>query len=144
MASDQPSPPLQTSFQKAVLNDRRPPCRTSTVPISLRMTFAEKARLDRDAAGMSLSAYIRWRLFDPASPPPKSRGKFPVKDQQALTQLLALLGQTRLANNLNQIARSANSGSLLIDEDTERLIVEARDEVADMRRILMGALGLDA
>ena len=67
-----------------------------------------------------------------------------MKDQQALTQLLALLGQTRLANNLNQIARSANSGSLLIDEDTERLIVEARDEVADMRRILMGALGLDA
>ena len=49
-------------------------------PVSLRMTFAEKAKLERDAAGMSLSSYIRWRLFDPDNVPPHSRGKYPVGD----------------------------------------------------------------
>ncbi len=108
------------------------------------MTFEEKARLERDAAGMSVAAYIRWRLFDPENPPPKSRGKFPVKDHQALTQLLGLLGQSRIANNLNQLARSANTGSLLFDEATEREIHEAASEVAEMRRLLLQALSLDA
>ena len=108
------------------------------------MTFEEKARLDRDATGMSLSSYIRWRLFDPSNPPPKSRGKFPVKDHQAMTKLMAMFGQSRLANNLNQLARSANTGSLLMDEATERMIVEARDEIAGMRRLLLEALGHDA
>ncbi len=39
-------------------------------PISLRVTFEEKANLGKAAAGMSLSAYIRWKLFDPTTPPP--------------------------------------------------------------------------
>jgi hypothetical protein len=40
--------------------------------VSLRLSFKEKARLQQDAAGMSLSAYIRSRLFDPENPPPES------------------------------------------------------------------------
>ncbi len=114
----------------------------STLPVSLRMSFEEKARLDRDAAGMSLAAYIRWRLFDPDNPPPKTRGKFPVKDHEALARLLALLGQSRLANNLNQLARSANSGSLPLTPDTEAALSAAAAEIADMRRMLIDALNL--
>ena len=68
-----------------------------TAPVSLRMSFEEKSQLERDAAGMSIAAYIRWRLFDPDKPPPRTRGKHPVKDQQAIAQLYALLGQSRLA-----------------------------------------------
>lgn len=138
------APSLTKAFRAAAGTSRPlPKCRTTTAPISLRMSFEEKARLERDAAGLSLSSYIRWRLFDPENTPPKSRGKFPVKDHQAITQLLGQLGQSRLANNLNQLARSANTGSLLMDEAVERMIVEARDEVADMRRLLLEALRLD-
>lgn len=142
MAFDSP-PNLTQAFGNSALGKVLPPCRTSTVPISLRLTFAEKAQLDRDASGMSISSYIRWRLFDPQNPPPKSRGKFPVKDHQALTRLLGQLGQSRLANNLNQLARSANTGSLILGEETERLIVEAAAEIADMRRLLLEALRLE-
>ena len=113
------------------------------LPVSLRMTFEEKARLERDAAGMSLSSFIRWRLFDPGNAAPKTRGKFPVKDQQALARLLAHLGQSRLANNLNQLARAANSGSLPITPDTEAAINDAAEEVRWMRRILLEALNLE-
>jgi hypothetical protein len=87
-------------------------------PVSLRMTFAEKAKLERDAAGMSLSSYIRWRLFDPDDMPPHSRGKHPVGDHKALAQLLALLGASRLSSNVNQLARAVNTGSLPVTPDT--------------------------
>ena len=111
-------------------------------PLSLRVTFEEKANLEKAAAGMSLSAYMRWKLFDPNSPP-KRRGKSPVKGHRALAQLLALLGQTRLANNMNQLAKAANSGSLPFTPETEEAIVTAAREVAEMRALLIKALDID-
>ena len=121
-------------------NDRpkRPP------PFCLRLTGEERARLERDAAGMSLGSYIKWRVFDPDSPPPRSRGKFPVRDHQALGRILGMLGQSRIANNLNQLAKAANSGSLVIDPETRRQLNEAVEEIASIRRMLMRALGTGA
>lgn len=81
--------PLKPEFQKSV--DGPPPTRRAP-PYSLRFSSEDRARLERDAAGISLAAYIRWRLFDPDSPPPRQRGKAPVKDQQALSGVLARLG----------------------------------------------------
>ena len=137
-------PEIGSAFNAASGATKPPPlCRTTTKPVSLRMSFEEKARLERDAAGMSLAAYIRWRLFEPSAPPPKSRGKFPVKDHRSLSKLLGLLGQTRIANNLNQLARAVNSGSLSMDPQTERELREAASDVADMRRLLLEALRLE-
>lgn len=115
----------------------------STLPISLRMTFEEKARLDRDAAGMSIAAYIRWRLFDSGNPPPRTRGRFPVKDEAALAKVLATLGQSRLSNNVNQLARAANSGSLPVTPDTEKALLDAAAQIAEMRGLLLTALNLE-
>lgn len=112
-------------------------------PVSLRMTFEEKANLEKAASGMSLAAYIRWRLFAPDMPPPRTRGNFPVKDHKALAQLLALLGQSRLANNVNQLARAANTGSLPVTPDTEEALLTAVREVAHMRALLIQALDVD-
>ena len=91
---------------------------------------------------MSLSAYIHWRLFEAASPPPRRRGKHPVKDHQALAQVLGLLGQSRLSSNLNQLARSANSGSLPVTPDTEAALISAAADVREIRRLLLDALNL--
>lgn len=110
-------------------------------PFCLRLSQAERARLERDAAGWSLGAYIRMRLFDPAVPPPKTRGKFPVKDHAALGRLIALLGQSRLANNLNQLARAANTGSLILTPDIEAELHAAFEDISEMRRLLLDALG---
>lgn len=107
------------------------------------MTFDEKARLENDAAGMSLSSYIRWRFFDPNFPPPRRRGVAPIKDHQALAELLAKLGQSRLSNNLNQLARSANSGSLPLTPETEAAIVAASTEITHMRQLLIEALNVE-
>jgi hypothetical protein len=112
-------------------------------PVSLRMTFEEKAKLETDAAGLSLAAYIRSRLFDPNNPPPRRRGKHPVKDHQALAKALGLLGQSRLSSNLNQLARSANSGSLPVTPDTEAALMSAVADVRELRRLLIEALNLE-
>jgi hypothetical protein len=117
--------------------------RKRPAPFSLRLTFEQRARLEADAAGMSLAAFIHCRLFDPNNPPPKRRSKTPVKDHQALAQVLAMLGQSRLSSNVNQLAKSANSGSLPVTPDTEAALLAAAAEIQDMRRLLIKALNLE-
>jgi len=111
-------------------------------PLSIRLSRDERARLERDATGMSLGAYIKWRLFDPNNPPPRTRMRVPRSDQVLLSQVLARLGTSRLSANLNQLAKAANSGSLTLDPDTLELLREACRAVIVMRAMLMRALGM--
>lgn len=117
--------------------DKRP------APFSLRLSPEQRARLETEAAGMSLSAYVLWRLFDSDTPPSRRRGKHPVKDHRALAQVLGLLGQSRLSSNLNQLARSANTGSLPVTPDTEAALLAAASDIRDIRRMVIAALNLE-
>ena len=110
--------------------------------ITLRLTEEELGKLKNLSNGMSLSAYIRKSLFGKGAAPRKVRSRVPVKDQEALAQVLGLLGQTRIANNLNQIAYEANCGSLLMDEETENEIKMACAHIAWIRVKLIEALGI--
>ena len=107
-------------------------------PITFRPTAEERERLKADAAGMSQSAYIRQRLFGNKA----SKRVVPEADRVLLAQILAKLGETRIANNLNQIAHQANCGSLLLDNLTVEEINEACLSIAWMRVQLIEALGL--
>ncbi len=111
-------------------------------PITLRLTRKERAKLEELAQSMTLSAYIRMVLFAEDVAPRKSSKRAPVKDHEELAQVLALLGQSRIANNLNQLAKEAHLGSLIIDEQTKRQIDEACFHILDMRQHLIKALGL--
>lgn len=111
-------------------------------PFSLRLTFEERAQLEKDAAGMSLSAYIRTRLFDSEAPKRRTRGKHPVKDHTELGKLLGELGKSRIANNINQLAKAVNSGSLEVSPDTEQSIQNSCGDISWIRRTLIVALGL--
>lgn len=111
-------------------------------PFSLRFTFEERARLEKEAAGTSLANYIKWRLFDHDKPAPKKRGKVPVKDHKVLASLLAKLGQSRLAANINQLAKAVHTGSLPVNPETEAYIQQAVKDISDVRNLLVTALGL--
>lgn len=119
-----------------------PKHRTRPAPLSLRLTPEDRQRLERDAAGMSLGSYIRWRLFDPDKPPPRQRGKAPIKHHRALSEVVAKFGRSHIASNLNQLAKAANSGSLVVTPDVEADLREAIEHVADIRRLLIAALDL--
>lgn len=89
---------------------------------------------------MPLGAYIRERLL--AAPPRRSR--MTPADREALLKLLGTLGQSRIANNLNQLAKQANLGTLPVTPDTEAELSAAVADIAAMRQVLVHALGLDA
>lgn len=110
--------------------------------VTLRLTEEEFARLKRAAAGVSISAYIRKQLFGDQASLRKTRSRVPVKNQKALAQVLGKLGETRIANNLNQIAYEANCGSLLMDQQTEEELKIACAHIAWMRVKLIEALGM--
>ncbi len=111
-------------------------------PVTLRLTRDEILKLNNLSKGMSRSAYMRKCLFGRDAAPRKVRTRVPVGDQKALAQILGLLGQTRFANNLNQLAHHANCGSLLMDEQTENEIKMACAHIAWIRVKLIEALGL--
>lgn len=113
-------------------------------PFSLRLTFEERARLEELAGDMALGAYIKEKIFDGTGPDEKrarARLRRPVKDTQSLAQLLAKLGQSRIANNLNQLAKATNIGALPLTPETEADIRAACAEIREMRNALLQALG---
>ena len=110
-------------------------------PYSLRLYPEERERLDYDAGDLPLATYIRSRLFDDPTPR-KRRMKRPVKDHRLLAELIAKLGASRISSNLNQLARAANSGSLLLMPETEEDLRQALEDIAWMRKTLMQGLGL--
>jgi hypothetical protein len=113
------------------------------VPFSLRLTFEERAKLEKQAAGMPLGAYIRKQVFGGDANPRKTRGKHPVKDHVALGRVLGALGQSRLSSNVNQLARAVNTGSLPVTPDTEQSIIEACEAIEEIRIELLRALGTE-
>ena len=111
-------------------------------PFSLRLTFEERSALEAAAGGQPLGRYIRQKVLGENAAERKPYGKTPVKDHVALGRVLAGLGQSRLSNNLNQLARAVNSGSLPVTPDTEAYLREACDDIREIRTELVKALGL--
>lgn len=117
---------------------------TPMSPFSVRFTPEEREQLNRAAAGMPLAAFLRSLIFDEDFLKKRRKPrKSPVKDHQVLARVQAELGQSRLANNLNQLAKAANSGSLEVSPDTEKALLSACSDVRWMRHMLMEALGLE-
>lgn len=115
-------------------------------PFSIRFTFEQFARLDAAAGNMSRAAYIHSRLFgddDAGLADRRRRPRKPVADEKALAQLLSVLGQSHLSSNLNQLAKSANTGSLPVTPDTVAALNQAAADVREMRRLLIEALNLE-
>ncbi len=110
-------------------------------PFSLRLTYEERARLDAERGDKSLAAYIRERLFGDDAAPRKKRGNSPVQDKEALGRVAGALGQSRLSQNMNQLARAVNTGSLPVTPETEAEIKEACREISELRTALLVALG---
>ena len=111
-------------------------------PFSLRLSFEERTKVEANAGNMPVAAYIKSLLFADDAPRYQARSKEPVKDHQALAQVLACLGASRLSSNLNQLAHSTHVATFYFDEDTKAAIQGACRDVRIMRQLLMTALGL--
>jgi hypothetical protein len=110
-------------------------------PFSVRLTLAERARLDNEAGQLPIGEYVRTRLFD--TPDARQRVyRRPVQDAEALVEVLAALGNSRMAGNLYQIVRAVHAGELAVTAEQQKDLEEALVNVREMRQWLMTALGM--
>ena len=110
--------------------------------VTVRFSRDDYERLQELADGASLAVYLRAKALDQKLPRGRKASGTAIADRAAVAQLLGLLGQSRIANNLNQLAYHANIGSLAIDDQTREQIEDAYAHVRLMRSLLMQALGL--
>lgn len=107
-------------------------------PFSIRLSASERAQLEAEADGEPLGTYIKRKAL--SSPPLRRRAS--VADKAAMAQLLALLGQSRIANNLNQLAHAANLGILEQTPEEQAQLAFCIASIAQMRGLLIQSLGL--
>ena len=122
----------------ADFNSHKPP--KSLAPFSLRLSADERRRLLAEAKGLPLGTYIRAKAL--GTPLRVRTSGASVEDRQALAKVLALLGGSRLASNLNQLAHLANVGALLVDPETESELADAVSIIREIRLLLLIALGM--
>lgn len=110
-------------------------------PFSIRLSAAERAQLTAEANGAPLGTYIKAKAL--GNPPVRMRRSgLAVEDRQALGKALALLGRSRLSNNLNQLAHAVNIGILPVTPETEGELRDALADVRALRNLLLMAVGL--
>ena len=134
-------------FRDAAKATKTPPRHKTTRDcprVTVRFSRDDYERLKQLADGMTLAAYIRACALKADLPRRSRRSGASISDRQALAQILGLLGQSRIANNLNQLAYHANIGTLPVDETTRTDIHEAYGYVRSMRESLLRALGAEA
>lgn len=138
-------PSLSSDF-KAAAKPERKQRRKSPPPLSLRLSEEERECLRRDAGDMSISAYIRGKLFDGEATPRRKRyerkQKLASADYVALAQVLGKLGESDLASSMLVLAMAARDGTLPVDDELENKLHTACDDIHQMRMTLITALGL--
>ncbi len=131
---------VKRAFSAAAAHSPKKSKRRYTPPFSLRFTIDERKRLDEMAGNQPLGSYIRNRLFNEHVDKRRTVKK-PAPDSAMLALLLSELGQSRLASNINQLAKAANMGTLDITPEIELEIEQACSEIQAMRALLIAALG---
>ena len=114
-------------------------------PFSMRFTDDEREALELAAAGRPLAAYIRWLIFKedmPAMPKRRTRGESASPEHKELAKLLGALGKSRIASNINQLAKAANSGSLPVNKEIINALNESVAAIHWMRESLIKAMGI--
>lgn len=132
---------VKNAFNSATLPKSNSPKKKATAPFSLRLTAEERAILNEQAGNRPLGSYIRSRLLgDKVQKRRKSRR--PSTDHQKLALVLSELGKSRLASNMNQLAKAANIGVIDTSDGVIADLEDACRSISQMREMLIAALGL--
>ena len=118
---------------------------STTSPYSIRFTPEQRAFIRAHASALKLadSQWICQRLFAQAELYlPNQKILLPPDDDKHLAKILYLLGQSRMASNLNQIAKAVNMGTLILSPDVYAQIDESHHNIRWMRSELIKGLGL--
>lgn len=112
-----------------------------TQTFGIRLTDDERRELQRRAGEIAVGTYIKGILFADGAKRRSRAARTPIKDHQALAEVLACLGSSRIAETVQRLADAAESGLLEWDYDAPAAIKTACEDIAVMRLLLMKALG---
>lgn len=110
--------------------------------LTIRIRRDQRIALKKAAGNKSLGPYVRSQLFDDDGSLRASKRTKALSDPELLAQALMLLGQTKVSNNLNQLAKAANYGALDLSPQVYEDLSQACAHVAEIRTLLIKALGL--
>ena len=110
-------------------------------PFSLRLSNQEREEIKNLADGLPMGQFIKDAILQNGMRPASSR-RPRIQDQKLLAKLLGALGKSRIASNINQLAKAANSGSLPVNEEVLKSLKEATTAILWMRDTLIKAMGL--
>ncbi|CAA0121116.1 Uncharacterised protein [Halioglobus japonicus] len=130
---------ISGAFHQASAQSSRSSKGRKTKPFAIRFTDEERAYLLNQAGSRPLGAYCRDRLLGSKAEQRKEL-RTPKLDQEQYATLLAALGQSRLSSNLNQLAKSANMGTLDVSPEGERKLIAACNAIIAMRDSLLTKL----
>ncbi len=115
-----------------------------TLPVSIRVTAEEKAKLQQMAGTLAVSAYIRRRLFgDMAAVRPKQyqeKPRQPKIDHVEIARLLGMFGQSELARSMLALSLAVQAGELEASPEVEHQIGRACDDIHEHYRPVKGRL----
>lgn len=138
--------PAVNTFNSAAHGVTQSSKRKSPPPFSIRFTWEERERLDRDAGKIALSAYVRHKLFDGETvsrkPQYTQKQRQPGMDHATLARLLGMLGKSELGTSMIALALAAQSGSLPVSEELTEKLDTACDDIHAMRMALIMALNV--
>ena len=119
---------------------KRPP------PISIRFSNEERDRLDQDRKQLSISAYIRQKLFgNEVSARPKryiKKQREPNIDHTEIARLLGTFGQSELARSIITLSMAAQAGDLDTSPEVFCKLEQACDDIHEIKIALIMALGV--
>jgi hypothetical protein len=108
---------------------------------TIRFKPDEYALVTAKAGKKPVSTFLRDLALEKAAQRRKAHSPAPLKDQKALAQILALLGQHKLVNAFKQAQRHIDNGVKPTDDETLMLLRECRDLLASIHALLLRALG---
>jgi hypothetical protein len=109
-------------------------------PFSVRLNPEERRRLEAEANGVRLGTYLKAKILGDVA----HTRAVKVEERKPLAQALALLGQSRIPNNINQLAYLANIGALPLTPETIADINEACAIIKEIKALLLEAVGKKA
>lgn len=102
--------------------------------LSVWLSESEHHLLIQRAGQKRLSDYARYSLCH-------TKGKTHLLSPEDAAHMLALLGKTRQHSNINQIAHAIHCGTVSFSDKTEAAILEATEDIKDIRRRLITLTG---
>jgi len=127
---------LSPSFTAAVLPKPQRNKKPQTKMFGIRLTDDERSMLDEQAGNEHVSTWARDVLLGQKAQKRRVSRK-PKANDRNVALVMALLGDQRIASNLNQLAKHANMGTLDFDDEVLEQIQEACAAMIAVRNHLL-------